>query len=37
MVGRCRMDQYGSGQVPVVGSCEHGNDPSGSIKCREFD
>jgi hypothetical protein len=20
----------------VAGSCEHGNEPSGSIKCREF-
>jgi hypothetical protein len=21
---------------PVAGSCEHGNEPSGSIKCGEF-
>jgi len=26
----------GSGKGPVVVSCEHGNDPSGSIKGREF-
>jgi hypothetical protein len=27
------MDQYCSRQGPVEGSCEHGNEPSGSIKC----
>jgi hypothetical protein len=26
----------GSGQGQVAGSCEHGNEPSGSIKCGEF-
>jgi hypothetical protein len=26
----------GSGQGQVAGSCECGNEPSGSIKCREF-
>jgi hypothetical protein len=29
------LDQYGSGCGPVEGSCEHGNEPSGSIKCLE--
>jgi hypothetical protein len=27
--------QSGSGYGPVEGSCEHGNDPSGSIQCWE--
>jgi hypothetical protein len=27
------LDQSGSGGGPVEGSCEHGNKPSGSIKC----
>jgi hypothetical protein len=26
----------GSGQGQVAGSCEHGNEPSGSIKYGEF-
>jgi hypothetical protein len=26
----------GSGQGQVVGSCEFGNEPSGSIKCGEY-
>jgi hypothetical protein len=26
----------GSGQGPQAGSCEHSNEPSGSIKGREF-
>jgi len=32
------MDRSGSGQGQgqVVGSCEHGNKPSSSIKCGEF-
>jgi len=30
-VGRCELDTSGSGQVPVTDSCEHGNEPSGSI------
>jgi hypothetical protein len=25
----------GSGKGPVEGSCEHGNEPSGSLKCWE--
>jgi hypothetical protein len=28
MVGRCGLDS--SGYVTVAGSCEHGNEPSGS-------
>jgi hypothetical protein len=31
-VGQCGLDASGSGQGPVVGSCEHDNEPSGSIK-----
>jgi hypothetical protein len=27
------MDLSGSGYGPVEGSCEHGKEPSGSIKC----
>jgi hypothetical protein len=30
------LDSSGSGQGQAAGSCEHGNDPSGSIKGREF-
>jgi hypothetical protein len=26
------MDRSGSGKGPVEGSCEHGNEPLGSIK-----
>jgi hypothetical protein len=29
------LDRFGSGYGPVEGSCEHGNEPSGSIKCWE--
>jgi hypothetical protein len=32
MVGRHGLDSSGSGQGPVAGSCEHSNEPSGSIK-----
>jgi hypothetical protein len=28
--GRCEVDSVGSGQVPVAGSCEYGNELSGS-------
>jgi hypothetical protein len=35
-VGWCGVDPYGSGYGPVVGSCEHGNEPLGPIKGREF-
>jgi hypothetical protein len=34
--GGHRLDQSGSGQGQVVGSCECGDEPSGSIKCGEF-
>jgi hypothetical protein len=30
------LGRSGSGQKQVAGSCECGNKPSGSIKCREF-
>jgi hypothetical protein len=36
MVWGCGLDSFGSGQGQVAGSCEHGNEPSGSIKCGEF-
>jgi hypothetical protein len=30
------LDSLGSGEGQVAGSCEHGNEPKGSIKCGEF-
>jgi hypothetical protein len=33
---RCGLDSTGSGQCQVTGCCEHGNEPSGSVKCEEF-
>jgi hypothetical protein len=36
LVGRCGLDASGSGQKSVAGSCEHGSEPSGYIKGREF-
>ena len=30
------LDRSGSGQGQVMGTCECGNEPSGSIKCGEF-
>jgi hypothetical protein len=30
------MDRAGSGYGQLVGSCKRKNEPSGSIKCREF-
>jgi hypothetical protein len=30
------MDASDSGQGPVADSCEHGNEPPGSIKGEEF-
>ena len=30
------LDRAGSGLGQVVGSCECGNEPSGSIKCGKF-
>jgi hypothetical protein len=35
-MGRCGLDLSGSGSEPVAGSCEYGNEPSDSIKWREF-
>jgi len=34
--GSCGLDASGSGYGPVEGCCEHGNEPSGSIKGVEF-
>jgi hypothetical protein len=34
-IGWYGLDSSGSGQGPVEGSCEHCNEPSGSIKFRE--
>jgi hypothetical protein len=34
--GEHGLDWYGSVQGQVVGCCECGNEPSGSIKCGEF-
>ena len=31
------LNLSGSRQGQVAGSCEHGNETLGSIKCREFD
>jgi hypothetical protein len=36
MVRRCELDESGSGQGPVAGSCEYSNELSGSIKERKF-
>jgi hypothetical protein len=35
-VGEYGLDSSGSGCGPVAGCCEHGNEPSGSVKGREF-
>jgi hypothetical protein len=32
MVGRWGLDSSGSEQRPVADPCEHGNEPSGSVK-----
>jgi hypothetical protein len=32
-MGRCKLEAFGLEQGPVVGFCENGNEPSGSIKC----
>ena len=34
--GGCAVDRAGSGEGQVAGTCECGNEPSGSIKCGEF-
>jgi hypothetical protein len=35
-IGWGGMDWIGLAQGPVEGPCEHGNEPSGSIKCWEI-
>jgi hypothetical protein len=35
-VAICGLDSAGSVSGEVAGSCEHGNEPSGSIKGGEF-
>jgi hypothetical protein len=35
-VGRHALDASGSGLEPMVESCEHGNEPSGSVIGGEF-
>jgi hypothetical protein len=32
----CGVNSSGSGKGQVMGSCEHGNEPSSSIKGGEF-
>jgi hypothetical protein len=32
----CDLDKYGSGYGPLVDSCGHDNELSGSIKCGKF-
>jgi hypothetical protein len=34
--GKRGLDSSGSRQRPVAGPCEHGNEPSGSIKAGNF-
>ena len=36
VMGRHGLDLSASGYGQVVGACECGNEPSGSITCREF-
>jgi hypothetical protein len=35
-MGRYELDSSGLGKGPVKGSCEHGNEPSGSINIWEI-
>jgi hypothetical protein len=35
-VTRCGLDSSVLGQEPVAGSCEHGNEPSGSVRTGNF-
>jgi len=35
-VGKCELDSTGAGHGPMVGSDEHSNEISGSIKGGEF-
>jgi hypothetical protein len=33
---RCGLESSGLELRLLVGSCEHGNEPPGSIRCQEF-
>jgi hypothetical protein len=33
----CEVDSFGSGQGPLAGSCEHGNEHLGPMNDGEFD
>jgi hypothetical protein len=35
-MGRCGLEAFGSRESPVAGPCDHGNEPSVSIKRDEF-
>jgi hypothetical protein len=35
-MGICELDASSSGQEPVAGCCEHGFEPSGSIRGTNF-
>jgi hypothetical protein len=35
-MGRCGLNACDSGWGPVAGLCEHGNEPSDSMKVGEF-
>jgi hypothetical protein len=37
VAGSCGMDASGLGQGQALGSYEHGNEPSGSMKGEKFD
>jgi hypothetical protein len=36
VIGKCGLDSSCSGQPPVAGSYENGNEPSGFIKGEEY-
>jgi hypothetical protein len=36
LMGWCGLDNLAQVRGPVVGSCEHGNEPSSSIECWAF-
>jgi hypothetical protein len=36
LMGGCELDSSGLGNDPAAGSCENGNEPSGSIKGGKF-
>jgi len=35
-MGRCGLDLSASGYRPMTGSCDHSNEPSGSVEGGEF-